>query len=44
MGIRLALDPCPDTSGLDPIANRKEIESRLLGSPVGALLAYLRTL
>jgi processive rubber oxygenase RoxA-like protein len=35
---------CPDTTGLDPIANRKEIEKRLLGSKVGALLAYLKTL
>jgi mono/diheme cytochrome c family protein len=35
---------CPETSGLDPIADRKEIETRLLRSPVGALLAYLKTL
>jgi RoxA-like, cytochrome c-like len=35
---------CPDTSGLDPVNDRKEIESRLLQSPVGALLAYLKTL
>jgi hypothetical protein len=35
---------CPDTGGLDPIADRKEIETRLLRSPVGALLAYLKTL
>jgi len=35
---------CPDTSGLDPVAHRREIESRLLGSRVGALLAYLKTL
>jgi hypothetical protein len=35
---------CPDTSGLDPTADRKEIEGRLFGSPVGALLAYLKTL
>jgi hypothetical protein len=35
---------CPDTSGLDPTADRKEIEARLLKSPVGALLAYLKTL
>jgi hypothetical protein len=35
---------CPDTSGLDPIADRREIETRLVGSPVGALLAYLKTL
>jgi hypothetical protein len=37
-------DMCPDTSGLNPIADRKEIETRLLQSPVGALLAYLKTL
>jgi hypothetical protein len=35
---------CPDTSGLDPVADRKEIESRLVNSRVGALLAYLKTL
>jgi hypothetical protein len=35
---------CPDTSGLDPVSDRREIERRLLGSPVGALLAYLKTL
>jgi hypothetical protein len=37
-------DLCPDTAGLDPISDRKEIEARLLPSPVGALLAYLKTL
>lgn len=35
---------CPDTSGLDPIADRKEIATRIAASPVGALLAYLKTL
>ena len=35
---------CPDTGGLDPVKDRKEIEGRLLKSPVGALLAYLKTL
>ncbi len=35
---------CPDTSGLDPVADRKAIEERLLNSKVGALLAYLKTL
>ena len=35
---------CPDTSGLNPTSDRKEIEARLLKSPVGALLAYLKTL
>ena len=43
-GHGFAADLCPDTSGLDPIADRKEIETRLLGSRVGALLAYLKTL
>lgn len=37
-------DLCPDTSGLNPTTDRKEIESRLLKSRVGALLAYLKTL
>jgi hypothetical protein len=35
---------CPDTSGLDPVRDRREIERRLIASPVGALLAYLKTL
>jgi hypothetical protein len=35
---------CPDTTGLDPIVDRKEIEARLVRSPVGALLTYLKTL
>ena len=43
-GHGFAADLCPDTTGLDPIADRKEIETRLLGSRVGALLAYLKTL
>ena len=37
-------DLCPDTTGLDPRSDRKEIETRLLRSRVGALLAYLKTL
>jgi hypothetical protein len=37
-------DLCPDTTGLDPVRDRKEIESRIVGSRVGALLAYLKTL
>ena len=37
-------DLCPDTTGLDPVKDRKTIETRLLGSRVGALLAYLKTL
>ena len=43
-GHTFAAGICPDTSGLDPVADRKEIETRLLGSRIGALLAYLRTL
>jgi hypothetical protein len=35
---------CPDLSGLDPIANRREVERRILGSKVGSLLEYLKTL
>ena len=35
---------CPDTSGLDPIRDRPEIQRRVLSSRVGALLAYLKTL
>lgn len=35
---------CPDTSGLNPATDRAEIQRRLLGSDVGALLAYLKTL
>ncbi|MEO8082793.1 MAG: hypothetical protein ABI780_03160, partial [Ardenticatenales bacterium] len=35
---------CPDTSGLDPVADRTAITRRILGSRVGALLAYLKTL
>ena len=35
---------CPDTAGLDPVRDRREIQSRILGSRVGALLAYLKTL
>ena len=34
----------PTPRGLDPTTDRKEIEARLLRSPVGALLAYLKTL
>jgi hypothetical protein len=37
-------DLCPDTGGLDPTRDRREIETRLAGSRVGALLAYLKTL
>jgi hypothetical protein len=37
-------DLCPDTTGLDPIRDRRAIEARLVASPVGALLAYLKTL
>jgi hypothetical protein len=34
---------CPDTTGLDPVRDRREIERRILQSPVGSLLAYLKT-
>ena len=43
-GHTFGADLCPDTSGLDPVADRKAIEERLLNSRVGALLAYLKTL
>jgi hypothetical protein len=43
-GHTFAADLCPDTSGLDSNRDRREIERRLLNSPVGALLAYLKTL
>jgi hypothetical protein len=35
---------CPDTAGLEPVRDRREIETRILASPVGALLEYLKTL
>jgi hypothetical protein len=35
---------CPDTSGLDPMRDRREIERRIVQSPAGALLEYLKTL
>jgi hypothetical protein len=37
-------DLCPDTSGLDPVADRTTIGERLRDSRIGALLAYLKTL
>jgi hypothetical protein len=37
-------DLCPDTSTLDPVNDRTEIESRIVMSRVGALLEYLKTL
>ncbi len=43
-GHAFGADLCPDTSGLDPVADRKVIGERLLKSRVGALLAYLKTL
>ncbi len=42
-GHTFGADLCPDTSGLDPMVDRKTIETRLLGSKVGALLEYLKT-
>jgi hypothetical protein len=35
---------CPDTAGLDPVRDRQAITARIVASPVGALLAYLKTL
>jgi hypothetical protein len=35
---------CPDTSGLDPVRDRREIEIRIRQSSAGALLEYLKTL
>jgi hypothetical protein len=35
---------CPDTSELDPLRDRREIETRILQSPAGAMLEYLKTL
>jgi hypothetical protein len=35
---------CPDTSGLDPVRDRREIEMRIRQSSAGALLEYLKTL
>jgi hypothetical protein len=35
---------CPDTSGLDPVRDRAEIQIRILQSRAGALLEYLKTL
>jgi cytochrome c2 len=43
-GHTFGADLCPDTAGLDPVRDRTEIEHRLLGSRVGDLLAYLKTL
>jgi hypothetical protein len=35
---------CPDTAGLDPLTDREEIARRIVQSPAGALLEYLKTL
>ena len=43
-GHSFGAEMCPDISGLDPVADRRTIETRVLGSPVGALIAYLKTL
>ena len=43
-GHTFGADLCPDTAGLDPIADRREIETRIMSSPAGAMLAYLKTL
>ena len=37
-------DLCPDTGGLDPITDRQELQRRIVRSPVGSQLAYLKTL
>ena len=37
-------DLCPDTSTLDPVADREEIEKRVLETEIGDLLEYLKTL
>ena len=34
---------CPEMPGLDPVRDRREIERRVLDSPVGSLLAYMKT-
>ncbi len=43
-GHRYGGNLCPDTSGLDPVADRSTIEQRINESQVGALLEYLKTL
>jgi hypothetical protein len=43
-GHTFAADMCPDTSGLDPVRDRKEITSRLQQSRIGALLEFLKTM
>ena len=35
---------CPDLQGLDPVVDRQEVTKRILASPVGDLLEYLKTL
>ena len=43
-GHTFGADLCPDTTGLDPVRDRAEIQMRILQSPAGALLEYLKTL
>ncbi len=43
-GHTFGVELCPDTSALDPVKDRQAIAERITASPVGALLAYLRTL
>ena len=43
-GHTFGADRCPDTSGLDPVADRQAIAERVLESEAGALLQYLKTL
>ncbi|WP_171180632.1 hypothetical protein [Ruegeria sp. HKCCD8929] len=42
-GHDFAANLCPDTSGLDPVADRDEIARRVLASEIGDLLEYLKT-
>ena len=43
-GHSFGADLCPDTSGLDPTADRQVIQDRLIESEAGVLLEYLKTL
>ncbi len=42
-GHTFAEDLCPDTEGLDPVADRRQIVERILASEIGDLLEYLKT-
>jgi hypothetical protein len=43
-GHEFGAEMCPDTAGLDPVTDRKAIETRIVDSPIGDLLSYLKTL